>query len=278
MNDPLQIDGKNVIVNVSGGAGSAVALIRCLEWYGKQRTIPVFADTKTEAPDLYELLESLESKLGIRIHRLDQDMDIWDCFDKYGVITLKHAGGACKASVELKQKPLAKFALKHGTPEDAVIATGLSWMESNRQERMTNRLLPYTAVYPLNVSPRLSACQLIAELEKNGLPTPSAYDLGYSHNNCGGTCVLAGIKQWAGVLQDFPERFDYAERRESQILENHRRNFTVLRDRRGGTSRPYPLSELRDDVEQGRELSDEWRSTCNCMGLEGPVQPTLFEL
>lgn len=279
----IDISDKKVSVHVSGGGQSAIALARCLEWYGPDRVSAVFADTMTEAPDLYEFLDAQEKLFGISIIRLQVGGDIWDTFDKHGVISLRNAGGACKASVELKQKPLAEYMSKNHNSETTVIAAGLSWMESpemagpaesSRQSRLSKKLEPFRVIYPLNVPPRLSDCDVVEELERIGLPVPDAYRKGYPHNNCGGGCVLAGISQWIGLLRDYPERFAYHERREQEWQQKTGHGFTVLRDFRGdGVAKHYTLSQLRVDVEQGRKTPNDFRSGCSCMfDVEGYKQ------
>jgi hypothetical protein len=99
-----------------------------------------------------------------------------------------------------------------------------------------------------------------------------AYNLGFRHDNCNGGCVLAGQAQWAGLLDENPEHFAYCELRERAFYE--RTGFSVLRDRRGGRTRSYPLFMLRADKENGRRFPDTWRSTCGCMIPEpAPMEP-----
>lgn len=59
--------------------------------------------------------------------------------------------------------------------------------------------------------------------------------------------------------------FKYCEQREKKFF--NKTGFTVNRDRRNGETNPYPLFQLRKDVESGRDFGNEWRSTCGCMTL-----------
>ncbi len=262
------IGDRHVCCRVSGGAASAIAAMRCLEWFGPNRVTLVNADTGSESPGNYELIRSLEIVSGLPVERLHQGMDIWDVFDLHGVMRLIHGGGACKASVELKQKPLDAFTRDHYAPEQVVVAVGLSADEKERQLRLTKRLRPYEVMYPLNAKPHLRGCQMVAELERYGLPKSTAYKMGYAHDNCNGGCVLAGQAQWAGLLDDNPKYFAYCEKREGAFFE--RTGFTMLRDRRGGDTKPYPLSQLRTDKAAGRVFRAAWRSVCGCMNEKPP--------
>jgi len=259
----MYIGNRRVCCHVSGGAASAIAAMRCIEWYGANRITLVNADTGSESPGNYELIHALETVSGLPIERLHQGMNIWDVFDAHGVMRLAHGGGACKASIELKQRPLDAFTRDRFTPEQVVVAVGMMPMEQTRQARLTKRLRPYEALFPLNAEPRLTECQMVAELGRYGLPESMAYNLGYTHDNCNGGCVLAGQAQWAGLLDDNPEYFTYCEKREGVFFK--RTGFSILRDRRGGNTKSYLLSHLREDKAAGRVFRDTWRLTCGCM-------------
>lgn len=266
-----------VVVNVSGGAGSAVALMRCVE--AGHDVDAVFADTRSETEDTYRFLSELEKRAGVPIECLSDGRDIWDVFMQHRILRVMKAGGACKASVELKQLPLAKYVKDRYTPDECVIATGLDWMEPERQERLAKRLAPYDTMFPLNDAPRLSRCEIIAKLEEYGLPTPEVYAKGWPHNNCGFYgCIMAGQRQWAGLLYDYPEAFGRSMNKENEFREKVNDNFAILRDRRGGESKPYPLKVLMHDVDTGRTFSDAWRSMCNCMGGADDDQQNLFDM
>ncbi len=68
-----------------------------------------------------------------------------------------------------------------------------------------------------------------------------------SHNNCGGVCVRGGQKHWRHLLEVFPDRYAEAEEREQQ-LRAELGDVAILRERRGGVSRPLTLTELRQRV------------------------------
>lgn len=211
------------VVNISGGAGSTEAFFRCLD-QGRD-VVPVFADTMSETPELYQLLDDIERISGMKIHRLSSGRNIWDVFNEFGVIRIAKTQ-TCKASFELKKKPLANFTQKRWSPEECVIATGLSWMEKDRQERLVAAMDPYQPYFPLNERPLLSQCELIDKLKERGITTQSLYEKGYPHNNCAGACVLAGIKQWAGLYHDNPSLFANAEQREQAWQAKHKSDFT----------------------------------------------------
>jgi hypothetical protein len=57
-------------------------------------------------------------------------------------------------------------------------------------------------------------------------------------------CVRAGQKHWLHLLEVFPDRYGGAEAHEQQLRADLG-DVVILRDRRGGTSRPLTLTELR---------------------------------
>ena len=252
----------SVCLNVSGGNGSAESWFRCVDAFGPDRVVPVFADTNSESGDLHRFLNDCEAAIGQTLIRLNDGRDIWDVFDQFGVMRLANAGGACKASIELKQIPLAKFAEKM---EAEWIAVGLGYDEPERIAALLNKVP--NAVFPLVARPRLSACELQESLKLRGIKPAETYADGLTHNNCNGkgTCILAGLGQWAAIREMDPDGFEYAKQRERVFRE--RTGFTVLRDQRNGTVRPYSLDELDEDAANGREFPDDWRSNCSCMSL-----------
>ena len=61
---------------------------------------------------------------------------------------------------------------------------------------------------------------------------------------CGGVCVRGGQKHWLHLLEVFPDRYAHAEAQEQQ-LRAELGDVAILRERRGGISRPLTLTELR---------------------------------
>lgn len=264
------------VVSVSGGAGSTLAAHRCVQRHGAENTVLVFADTNCEDPTLYAALEHMrESALPeCDFVWLDNDgRTIWDVFNSEGIIKVN---GGCKASLELKRKPLDAFVGEHWQPGQCVLVSGLDWQEPERIERFNRAMAPYETWHPMADDPVLSYCRQIDEMKRLGYPQQELYDRGYPHNNCGGGCVLAGQAQWAGLLKDNPALYGHHEQQEvafnlRQTAKGHE-PFTILRDRRDGGNRPMPLSEFRERVQSGdASHRNDFRSTCGCM------IPSLFE-
>jgi hypothetical protein len=181
--------------------------------------------------------------------------------------------GGCKASWELKRLPLQKHLVALGGPEAVTVYVGFSASEEKRQTRLNEAMAPYKVEYPLTWQPALERCDIMQVLVERGLTPPSMYSDGYPHANCGGACILAGIKQWSGLLRDDPSLYAYHENKEQEFLKELRRRgrteITILKDRRGGEVSNFSLQQLREELESGeRQPTDTWRvSTCSCMGI-----------
>jgi hypothetical protein len=258
------------LVNLSGGSGSTVALARCIERYGIENVDAVFADTNSEHPTLYRLLDETERSFGVHITRLNDGRDVWDVFFEERLI--RTGNGGCKAAIELKHKQLDRYRDEHYTPENCIVVLGMDWMEPERQERAVRRNAPYRVEFPLTWPKQLSKCEEIDELARYGMSVPDMYARGHKHNNCAGACVLAGHAQWVGLLQDDPARFERYAQKEAEWRKATGndglggKSFSILNDRRGGgPRRSLTLYELKARHEAGESFR-EWRSTCNCMG------------
>lgn len=260
------------IVNVSGGNGSALSLLRVIDRYGTSDVLARFADTKREDPSLYRFLDELELVAGVNIERLSDGRDIWDVFQGELMFT-SPANGGCIASHRLKKLVLRKHLADIGaTPETSLIYIGYDITEPDRCERLRTSGAPWQFEFPLHWPLKVVRCDIDDELRRRGLSPCDMYERGYDHANCGGTCVLAGAKQWSMVLRDYPERFNVAEKREADTMramaDRGRVPQSILKDRRGGRTVNLPLSQLRREVESGeRPNGDENRiNSCSCMG------------
>lgn len=141
------------IVSVSGGLGSAEALKRTIDTYGKDNTIAVFCDVKGDGSmpwlgmstitkllherfggenrDTYKFLWQLSHALDIEIERLDGWETIWDVFFKRKA--LSPMTSVCPASEQLKRERIAQWIEKQGyKPGEWCMVLGMGWDEEHR--------------------------------------------------------------------------------------------------------------------------------------------------
>ena len=257
-------------VDVSGGAASAMALIRVVERYGKADVIPRFADTRAESGGLYEFLAELERYTGLTITRLDQGVSTWQVFEDRVMWTSQKTG--CVASYHLKKVPLHKHLDEHGDPTTDVVYLGLGPDEDDRRERLIKRGAPWQFDFPLCWRPRLGRCDIIDDLRRRGLHPPDAYERGYNHANCNQQCILAGIDHWQKLLLDDPAAYREVEMHELRMMDAMRARgrevCTILKDRRGGKVQSMTLEQLRLETLSGERPRD-YRAdfaSCSCVG------------
>lgn len=257
-------------VSVSGGAGSTVAAHRAVERHGAKNVTLVFADTNSEDASLYESLLFMANKALPDVEFVwlkNEGRTIWDVFHSHGFI--KRGGSNCKASLELKRKPLDEFMNSRWGPGNAIKVSGLDFTEDDRIRRFDrcHNEMGYQTWHPLTEPQLLTACDQVELVRKWGYPEQVMYEKGYPHNNCGGGCVLAGISQWVGLYHDFPERYRYHAEQEELFFK--RTGYCILRDRRGGTTKPLTLKELEKRILANDMVGmQEFRSTCSCMTPE----------
>jgi len=196
-----------IMLSLSGGDASAVAFFRARQRWG-ERVTAVFADTCSEDEDAYRLIDDCERLIGpvVWLRQYNEDgtgMDIWDCFDKHGIMRIPKAGNACKASVELKQKPLDAYAKSEGF---TFLAIGYSFTEPERMLKLSAKKREIV-IYPLVADPLLSECDIHDELRRIGIEPARIYDDGFTHNNCiaAGGCILSGLAQYAAIAKLKPK-------------------------------------------------------------------------
>lgn len=112
--------------------------------------------------------------------------------------------------------------------------------------------------------PFLNKEDMIRWAENEGLTPPRAYALGFPHNNCGGGCVRAGQGQFKKLLQLNPERYAVWEQKEEELREHLDKDVSILRDRRGGKSKPLTLRAFRERVEGNGPVENDEIGGCGC--------------
>ena len=266
------------IVMFSGGIGSWAAAKLVAQKYGTDDLFLVFADVKGksidphvgEDEDTYRFIEEAAKNVGGTYIYLNEGRDIWEVFkDK------RFLGNSRLANCShlLKQKPAREWLDAHCNPDDSIIYVGIDWTETHRLPAIVKNYLPYKAQAPLTEPPYLDKHELIAWAQKEGIQTPRLYDLGFSHNNCGGGCVRAGQGQFKKLLETMPERFATWENKEQEMREFLGKDVAILSETVAGIKRPLPLIELRKRVETAPHQIDMFDiGACGCFFETGETE------
>jgi len=253
------------LVLFSGGIGSWAAAMRTVTRYGRDNVRLLFTDTKTEDEDLYRFIVEAAEVVGSELITVADGRDVWELFFDRGFIGNTRVD-IC--SSELKRIPGRKWIDENCDPADTAIVLGIDWTEIHRFERAAPHWEPYTLEAPLCESPLLAPDEIRAWARSYGLEPPRLYAMGFPHNNCGGFCVKQGHKAFENLLRKMPERYAYHEAKEQEFRDTFDKDVAILRDRRGGVTKPFTLKQLRERLCSGGQLtleeSMDWGG-CGCM-------------
>jgi hypothetical protein len=238
------------IIHASGGVGSYHAAKRVAACHGPENVIMLFADTMTEAPDLYDFLRAGADHLGIQLIELRDGRDIWQIF-----IDHRYLGNTRidPCSYFLKRMLIRDWLECNWFPDEIVCYLGIDWSEKHRLDKSLIYWDPYPVEAPMCNRPYMDKDQMLAEAVLDGLVIPSLYTDGFPHNNCGGGCVKAGQGQFRMLLQKRPDTYAKWEAGELRVRAHLGKNVSILRDRRGGKTRPMTLREFRQRI-QGQPI------------------------
>ena len=238
------------VVLFSGGLASAAVALRMRERDPSSQLRLLFTDTRTEDPDLYRFLQQMADYVGGDLIIVQDGRTVWEVFDDEKMIGNTRADICSRV---LKREPSRRWLKANATP-DTPIAIGYTFEESGRLAGFKRAMGRdgYTNIQaPLFERPWVSRPMAQEMVEATGIKLPRLYNLGASHNNCGGACVKGGLAHWRWVYRALPEVYAEWEARELAHQKKHGHASTILRDRRGGDTRPLSLREHREAIEAG---------------------------
>lgn len=247
------------VVMFSGGIGSWLAAKRVAACHGTDDMTLLFSDTLIEDDDTYRFVYQAAQNIGAKLEWITEGRTPWQVMSDRQFIGNTRVD---PCSLVLKRDFLDAWRDANCSPTETIVYIGIDWSESHRLRNLLPRVAPWIYQAPLCNKPFISKNAMIALAAAEGLAPPRLYALGFAHNNCGGTCIKAGQAQWALLLRTFPDRYAQVEKWENEMrlkVGDH----SILRDRRGGTLKPLPLSEFRKRVESGDYDGQEWGG-CGC--------------
>ena len=256
------MNNKSHVVFFSGGMSSFFTALKVKERYGANNLKLLFTDTKMEDEDLYRFLKEGAEFIGGDLIWIADGRDPWQVFED-----VKFLGNSRidPCSRILKRELAKKWIAEHYPDPDLVtLHLGMNWDEQHRLDRSKVYWNPYSVEGILTEPPALTQQGMQEALRELGIAPPRLYAMGFPHNNCGGFCIKAGHAQFRLLLEKMPERYAEAERKEQAMRELLGKDVSILKDRRGGTTKPLTLREFR-----GRNTSEidlfEWGG-CGCFG------------
>jgi len=241
------------VVQYSGGACSFWAAKRVIDRYGSDTVVLLFADTKMEDEDLYRFLDETSQFLRVPITKIEDGRTPWQVFFDERFLGNTRVDPCSKI---LKRELLWKWMTEHAPK--ATVHVGLDWTEDHRLERLRTYRPEFKIEAPMMWDPLVDKPDMLIELKKLGFELPRLYKLGFAHNNCGGFCIKSGQAQFRLLLTEMPERYAFHEEQERKLRAFLDKDVAVLRDRRGGKTRPMTLEEFRKRLQADGDEPSDW--------------------
>lgn len=234
------------VVFYSGGLASFLAAHRVIDRYGADDVVLLFTDTGVEDDDLYRFLEESSAALGVPVTRLADGRTIWQVFADEKFLGNNRVPLCSRI---LKNEIAARWVGEHFDPAETVLHFGIDWTEEHRLPRVARQWAGWACDSPLLWEPVTEKDAARAILAALDVRIPRLYRLGSTHNNCGGLCVRAGQGAFAWAYRAIPEVYAEWERQEAALREQLG-DVAILRDRRGGDTKPLTLAVLRKRIEE----------------------------
>ena len=252
------------VVMYSGGKASFLAAVRVKEKYPDSNIVLMFSDTKTEDADLYRFLRETASQLDLPLVELSDGRDIWGVFKDTKFLGNNRVPVCSRV---LKQEISARYIKEFYEPSETTLHFGIDWTEAHRAERIPKLWEPYHVDFPLLWDPVADKEEATSHLDLMGIKQPRLYDLGAPHNNCGGLCVRAGHGHFKWALEKIPDVYAEWESREEELRQHLDADVAILRDRRGGQTKPMTLKTFRERLfaEDTEQLDLLEFGGCGCM-------------
>ena len=236
------------IIMFSGGICSWATARRVADKYRPRDLRLLFADTLMEHEDLYRFLDDAAASIGVPITRVAEGRTPWQVFQDVRYLGNTRADPCSRI---LKRELLRRWLDNNCDPAFTTVYLGYDWSEVHRAERAASYWSPWHVESPMTDRPYLNRTDMINDLRALGIRPPRLYELGFAHNNCGGFCIKQGQAGFANLLRHFPARYAEHERQEEALRQSLGKDVAILRDRRGGQTRPLTLRDLREQIESG---------------------------
>lgn len=247
------------IVQFSGGLCSYFAASRVIEKFGREGVTLLFADTLVESAGLYRFALHAVARLGVPFVLTCDGRTPFEVFKDHKFLGNTRVDLCSRI---LKRERCRRWMAENCNPETDILYVGISWDE-DRIDEIRERWKPWKVEAPMCDPPYWSKCDMIREATSTKLPVSDAYYDGFPHDNCGGGCVKAGQAQFALLHQIRPAVYEQWEKNEQDVREHLDQDVSILRDRRGGTTKPMTLAAFRERIETGDYDQHEWGG-CGC--------------
>lgn len=243
------------IVSYSGGLGSAITADLVCKEYGKDNVLLLFADTKVEDEDLYRFNKDVVNLLGCELITISDGRTPWQVFNDEKFIGSSLVDPCSKI---LKRQLLLRWTRTNYKPDECIVWIGIDVLEEHRLAPVVRNCLPYNyrsilieKGLMLDSNTKKSWCT------DNGIKIPKLYELGFSHNNCGGFCVKAGLGQFKKLYEFLPEVYAENERQEQEAIKNNPNLKPFLRKSIGGIRTYISMKDYREKYLMPNKVTED---------------------
>jgi len=242
-------NGKTRIVLFSGGLSSFEMGRRVLKTYGEENVRFWFFDTLIEDEDVYGFITDAQEFYRKPIEFFKDGRNPWQVFRDERFIGNSRVPLCNRV---LKREVLEDLLRKKFPQKDVILCLGYEHREIKRMDRAKLLWLKkgYDVEFPLVNPPYMEKSDLLEFVSSKGLIVPKLYKNGFTHNNCGGACVQAGIFQWSKLWKEFPERYLWHEQQEIVTREYLQKDVSILRERKNNLTKPLTLKRLRCQIDE----------------------------
>jgi hypothetical protein len=239
--------------------GSFIEAHLCVQEFGKENVLLLFADTKMEDEDLYRFLKDSQKFLGCELVTLCDGRTPWGVFRD---VRFMGNNRIDPCSLHLKRNLLDNYIRRYALQRIVNVHVGIDYTEKHRLQRIKARMetgnMPIT-YRSLMIERRffLTQAEKKAYPKRLGINPPRLYYYGFEHNNCGGFCVKSGLGQFKKLWEQFPARYDFHVEQERILRAEVPTAKPFLRKVVQGKLYYIWLEDFRTFLEGGGELEDE---------------------
>lgn len=219
---------RNHIIMFSGGLSSFSVVDYVKETYPEDNILLYFNDTLWESEDLYRFIYEVSDKLELPLLTHSMGLTPIQLMFEQKVVFNNRIGNCSKY---LKMKVAGDFLIKGKVPKiekwhnrqflksedfvsDATLYFGISFVEAHRVKGIEKN-------WGKNFNARFPLIEYFIDnqevLEKWGIDIPILYLYGFSHNNCNGKCVKAGMAHFKRLREKMPDVFNKLVEQEHYI-------------------------------------------------------------
>ena len=249
------------IISFSGGMGSFAEAKSCVDLYGKENVILLFADTLIEDEDLYRFVDQCVQFLGCEFIKIQDGRTPFEVFKD-----AKHMGNSRidPCSKILKRELLNKWIKDSFKHDEVEVHLGIDFSEVHRIKNVQERMLPYVYRSTLIENGKIVPKDYS---EKFGITRPRLYDWKLGHNNCGGFCVKAGLGHYRNLYQANQDRYKRFEILEQDVYDHIGKKHPFLKKTKKGVTDYITLQEYRLNYLESDSVTEDEKlefGGCGC--------------